>query len=61
MDFGDAHFAIMQLGSEITLQEHPAYGQHVSLYNTQLLGCKALTVQCMQVNHNCRQVMHNHQ
>jgi len=32
------------IGSEITLREHPAYGQHVTLYNAQLLGWKALTV-----------------
>ena len=43
VDFGDVHFAIMQLGSEIALREHPAYGQHMTLYNAQLLGCKALT------------------
>ena len=44
VDFSDAHFITMQIGSEIALQEHPAYGQHVSLHNAQLLGCKALMV-----------------
>ena len=44
VDFGDAHFVTMEIGSKIALQEYPAYGQQVSLHSAQLLGCKSLTV-----------------